>query len=198
MAKILHNRQEIILASGSPRRRSFFQDLGLLFRVVSPPMEEKRMAAETPVAYTRRLACGKAAVVAEMYPEQWVVGADTVVCIDDLILEKPEDKQSALQMLLCLRGREHTVRSSICLMHGAKSVSECCSVATRVQFWNFTEKMARDYVETGEPLDKAGSYGIQGKGAFLVRELHGSYSNVVGLPLVEFVEMLGRHDIITE
>lgn len=196
MAHILHNRQELILASGSPRRRAFFQDLGLLFRVVSAEIEEKQMVGEGPVAYTRRLAFEKARDVAGNCPDQWIVGADTVVCFDEQILEKPVDSRDALRMLMGLRGREHLVHSSICLLHKQKNVSELCSVATRVQFWDFSDDMARSYVETGEPLDKAGSYGIQGKGAFLVREIHGSYSNVVGLPLVECVEMLVRQGVI--
>ena len=196
MTHILHNRQELILASGSPRRRGFFQDLGLLFRVVSAEIEEKQRADEAPVAYTRRLAFEKARAVAGNYPDQWIVGADTVVCIDEQILEKPVDSKDALRMLMRLRGREHIVHSSICLLHKKKFVSELCSVATRVQFWDFSEDIAKSYVETGEPLDKAGSYGIQGKGAFLVREIHGSYSNVVGLPLVECVEMFVRYGII--
>lgn len=196
MTPILHNRQAFILASGSPRRRSFFQDLGLLFRVVAADIEEKQIAGETPVTYTRRLAFEKARDVAGKYQDQWVVGADTVVCYGEQILEKPADSQDALRMLMCLRGREHIVHSSVSLQHIKKSVSELCSVATRVQFWDFPEEIARSYVETGEPLDKAGGYGIQGKGAFLVREIHGSYSNVVGLPLVECIEMFLRHGVV--
>lgn len=196
MSPILHNRQAFILASGSPRRRKFFQDLGLLFRVVFADIEEKQIAGETPVAYTQRLAFEKARDVAEKYQDQWVVGADTVVCCDEQILEKPANSQDALRMLMCLRGREHIVHSSVSLQHKKKSVSELCSVATRVQFWDFSEEIARNYVDTGEPLDKAGGYGIQGKGAFLVREIHGSYSNVVGLPLVECIEMFLRHGVV--
>lgn len=196
MPMILHNRRPFILASGSPRRRSFLQDLGLLFRVVSTDIEEKQIAGEVPVAYTRRLAFEKARDVAEKYQDQWVVGADTVVCCGAQILEKPADSYDALRMLMCLRGREHIVHSSVSLQHEKKSVSELCSVATRVRFWNFSEEMARNYVETGESLDKAGGYAIQGRGSFLVREIHGSYSNVVGLPLVECIEMLLRHGVV--
>ncbi len=196
MTRILDNRQELILASGSPRRRDFFQDLGLLFRVVVAEIEEKQAAGETPVAYTRRLALEKARHVAENWPDQWIVAADTVVCLAEQILEKPVDNPDALRMLMRLRGQEHIVHSSVCLLHGKRSVAELCSVATSVRFWNFSEETAKSYVETGEPLDKAGSYGIQGRGAFLVQEIHGSYSNVVGLPLVECVEMFMRHGIV--
>ncbi len=196
MAHILQNLQELILASESPRRRAFFQDLGLSFRVVTAEIEEKQTAGETSVAYTRRLAFEKASNVAVIYPDKWIVGVDTVVCFGEQILEKPVGNRDALRMLMRLRGHEHVVHSSVCLLHKKKSITEICSVATRVQFWDFSEEIARRYVETGEPLDKAGSYGIQGKGAFLVREIHGSYSNVVGLPLVECVEMFMRHGIV--
>jgi len=196
MAQIFANSEEIILASGSPRRYDFFHDLGLLFRVVTADIEEKRRINEKAQDYTNRLALEKAEAVAARFPEQWVVSADTIVCCDELILEKPVDAQDALQMLLLLRNREHTVRTSICLMHGRRSVTELCSVTTSVTFWNYSEEVALRYVETTEPLDKAGAYGIQGKGAFLVRSIRGSYSNVVGLPLVECIEMLLCHKIV--
>ncbi len=196
MPQILLNKEAIILASGSPRRVDFFKDLGLLFRVEIANIEEKRNNNEAPEEYTRRLALEKAAAVAKQYPEQWVVAADTVVCCDEIILEKPTDAEDALQMLLLLRNREHIVRSSVCLMHSGRSVTDLCSVATSVTFWDFSEEIALRYVQTKESLDKAGAYGIQGRGAFLVRRISGSYSNVVGLPLVECIEMLARHGVV--
>ena len=101
-------------------------------------------------------------------------------------------------MLLRLSGQEHVVKTSICLFNGERSVADIRSVSTRVVFWQYSENVARAYVQTGEPLDKAGSYGIQGKGGFLVREVHGSYSNVVGLPLCEFIEMLSHRKLISK
>ncbi len=196
MSQIFTNTEEIILASGSPRRYDFFYDLGLLFRVVSADIEEKRQINEKSQDYTSRLAFEKAEAVAVRFPDKWIVSADTVVCCDERILEKPVDAQDALQMLLLLRNREHTVRTSICLMHGKRSVTELCSVTTSVTFWDFSEAAALRYVETKEPLDKAGAYGIQGRGAFLVRSIRGSHSNVVGLPLVECIELLVRHKIV--
>jgi len=196
MSKIFSNAKEIILASGSPRRFDFFQDLGLLFRVVIADIEEKPDVNETPEEYTGRLALEKATAVAVKYPKQWIVAADTVVCCDEHILGKPTDADDALQMLLLLRNREHIVRTSICLMHEKRAVTELCSVATSVTFWDFSEEVALRYVKTKEPLDKAGAYGIQGRGAFLVRRIRGSYSNVVGLPLVECIEILGRYGIV--
>jgi septum formation protein len=196
MPQILLNKDEIILASGSARRSDFFKNLGLSFRIVTAGIEEKRSIHESPEKYTRRLALEKAVAVAKKYPEQWIVAADTVVCCDGRILEKPVDTKDALEMLLLLRNREHTVRSSVCLMHADRSVADLCSVATSVTFWNFTEEVALRYVQTKDPFDKAGAYGIQGKGAFLVRSIRGSYSNVVGLPLVECIEMMKRHKIV--
>lgn len=196
MTQILSNKVEMILASGSPRRQAFFQDLGLMFRVVTSDIEETRGPGEGPEEYTRRLAMEKAAYVSGNYPEKWIIAADTVVCCDESILEKPSGVEDAVQMLLMLRNREHVVWSSICLMHGKRSVVDVCSVSTSVEFWNFSEEIIRRYVETREPLDKAGAYGIQGKGAFLVRCVKGSYSNVVGLPLVECIQMLQRHGVV--
>jgi len=196
MPQILPNTTEIILASGSPRRRDYFQDLGLSFRVEVADIVECPKENESPQDYTRRLAREKAEAVAGVYPAQWILSADTVVCCDERILEKPADEDDALRMLLLLRNREHIVRSSVCLMCAERSVTELCSVATAVTFWDFSEEMALRYVKTKESIDKAGAYGIQGKGAFLVREINGSYSNVVGLPLVECIEMLVRCGVV--
>ena len=196
MTQILSNKVEIILASGSPRRQAFFQDLGLVFRVVTSDIDETCELGENPEEYTRRLAMEKAADVSGKYPGQWIVAADTVVYCDGNILEKPMGAEDAVRMLLMLRNREHLVCSSVCLMHGKRSVTDVCTVSTSVEFWDFSEELIRGYVETEEPLDKAGAYGIQGKGAFLVRKIKGSYSNVVGLPLVECIEMLRRHRVV--
>lgn len=196
MAPILQNAQNIILASGSPRRRAYFEDLGLSFQVVLADVKEELGPDETPKAYTRRLALEKAAAVGNKHKDQWVVAADTVVCCDDKILEKPGDAAEALDMLMLLRGREHQVLTSVCLYQEQHGVAELRSVSTAVTFWDFSEDMARAYVATEEPFDKAGSYGIQGRGAFLVREIRGSYSNVVGLPLVECISMLVRHKVV--
>ena len=197
MAGIFANTEEIVLASGSPRRQAYLTEMGLSFCVVPASIEEKCASGENPIQYIQRLAKEKALCVAAQYPESWIVAADTVVCLDDMLLEKPLDKEDAVKMLLTLSGREHIVRTALCLHNSEKLVSKICSVSTRVAFWDFTEDVARAYLDSGEPMDKAGSYGIQGQGAFLVRQIHGSYSNVVGLPLYEFIEMLTQCEIIT-
>ena len=196
MGPILENEQTIILASGSPRRRAYFEDLGLTFQVILAEVKEELGPGEKPKEYTRRLALEKAAAIGNKHTEQWVVAADTVVCCDDKILEKPVDAVDALDMLMQLRNREHQVLTSVCLFQRQNNVAELCSVVTSVLFWDFSEDMARAYVATGEPFDKAGSYGIQGRGAFLVREVRCSYSNVVGLPLVECISMLVRLKVV--
>jgi len=196
MKRIFTNSEDIVLASGSPRRQAYFTEMGLFFRVVPASIEEKCTSGETPVHYIERLAAEKALCVAGQFPDYWIVAADTVVCLGDILLEKPADEDAAVKMLMALSGREHIVRTSLCLHISNRSVTKIRSVSTRVLFWDYTEDVARSYVASGEPMDKAGSYGIQGKGAFLVREIHGSYSNVVGLPLCEFIEMLSQCKLI--
>lgn len=197
MAQIFISLKEIILASGSPRRRAYFEDLGLSFRVLSADIEEKIHPGETSFAYVQRLAQEKARAVGRENPESWIVAADTVVCLNEMVLEKPEDEHHALEMLMRLSGKDHLVMTAVCLFNQSLSVCEVATVTTHVLFWNFSREAAWAYVQSGEPLDKAGSYGIQGKGAFLVREIQGSYSNVVGLPLCELLEVLIRHGLIT-
>ena len=198
MSRLITNREAIILASGSPRRKAYLEDLGLSFSVQVAEIEEQASPHETPVAYIERLAHEKAWNVAEENPKSWIVAADTIICFEDLILEKPASEEDAVGMLLRLSGQEHVVKTSICLFNGERSIADIRSVSTRVVFWQYSENVARAYVQTGEPLDKAGSYGIQGKGGFLVREVHGSYSNVVGLPLCEFIEMLSHRELISK
>jgi len=197
MAKMFLNTEKIILASGSPRRKAYLEEMGLSFRVVPASIKEECASGEAPEHYIRRLAQEKSLYVAAKHPDCWVIAADTVVCLGDLLLEKPFDKENAVKMLMTLSGLEHIVRTAVCIHHGGKSILKVCSVSTRVLFWDFNEHVAKSYVDSGEPMDKAGSYGIQGMGAFLVREIHGSYSNVVGLPLYELIEMLRQCKLIT-
>ena len=196
MSQLFNSTEEIILASASPRRRTYFEDLGIFSRALPADVKEEKHPAETPAVYIKRLAREKAGNVAQKYPENWIVAADTIVCLDDMVLEKPDNEDTAIKMLLNLSGRKHTVCTAVCLQNLLRDVCDMCMVGTAVTFWKITEDMARAYVRTGEPMDKAGSYGIQGKGAFLVREIRGSYSNVVGLPLCEFLEMLNRYKLL--
>jgi septum formation protein len=134
--------------------------------------------------------------VMDVYPESWVVAADTVVTIDGLILGKPRHREEAVAMLMRLSGRNHYVRTGFCIGCLEKNLRTINSVVTKVTFADFSEEIARAYAATGEPMDKAGAYGIQGLGAFLVAAVSGSYSNVVGLPLHEVVTHLCGYGVI--
>ncbi len=196
MQSIYHTRKPLILASSSPRRQRYLHDLGLQFRVHAADIDEELLPGEEPRAFVRRLAVEKTRPVMELYPASWIMAADTVVSLADSVLGKPQDSADAVSMLMQLSGKEHWVRTGICLACRQEGIVAVQSVTTRVLFSSFSAKVARAYVATGEPLDKAGSYGIQGQGAFLVKEITGSYSNVVGLPLCELLLMLEEHGIV--
>lgn len=183
----------LVLASNSPRRREYFRDLGLTFAVHSADIDERVDGEEDPDAFVRRMAREKAVAVRHLFPESWIVAADTVVCLGRTIMGKPINTEEAVAMLMSLAGREHIVRTGYCLACAKENVLVVGSVATSVWFSDFSSEVAMAYAATGEPFDKAGGYGIQGKGAFLVEKIEGSYSNVVGMPLYEVLrEMLQR------
>lgn len=181
---------QLILASGSPRRRDFLSDLGLAFTVQAADIDESVREAEDPAVFVGRLAHEKAAVVAALFPAAWVLAADTVVVVDGRILGKPRDAGEAASMLMQLSGRWHEVWTGFCILRGENGSRVSRQICTRVRFMPLDPAVCLAYVRTGEPLDKAGAYGIQGKGAFLVEEIEGSYTNVVGMPLAEVLEEL--------
>lgn len=187
--------QSLVLASGSPRRRRMLAELGLEFTVAAAEIAEVAATGEGPADFVRRLALEKAAAVAAARPESWVLAADTVVALGERILGKPADQAQAASMLAALSGREHTVWTGFALLRGREQVAEV--VATRVWFAPLSPSLIRAYVATGEPLDKAGAYGIQGRGGMLVAKIEGSVSNVIGLPLAEVTTTLINCDIIT-
>lgn len=188
--------KSLILASNSPRRKDFFQDLGLTFTIRAEEIDETPLAGELPVSFVERMAREKARTVSGKCNDSYVVAADTVVCLENQILGKPENRADAVKMLTALSGRSHIVRSGYCVMNLSEKVEVVGSVATNVYFSDFSSAVAKAYVSCGESLDKAGAYGIQGKGAFLVEKIEGSYSNVVGLPLAEVVAVLEQLGII--
>ena len=196
MRPIYYACKPLILASASPRRQGYFQDLGLEYRVHPADIDEALLAAEKPQDFVLRMAQEKAVSVMDLYPENWIVAADTVVSLAGTVLGKPKDPADAVSMLMQLSGKEHWVLTGMCLACLQEEVVVVQSVCTRVVFSHFSERVAHAYVATGEPLDKAGSYGIQGRGAFLVKEVLGSYSNVVGLPLCELLVMLEEYGVI--
>ena len=183
-----HTVAELVLASASPRRQRFLHELGLEFAVQPAEVDETLRPGELPAVFVRRLAEEKARAVAAARPEAWVLAADTIVELHGNILGKPTGAEDAVRLLTQLRNRWHAVWTGFCLMRGGVLVTEV--VRSEVRFGDFSDAVCAAYVATGEPLDKAGAYGIQGKGAFLVREIKGSYSNVVGLPLHEVVGAL--------
>jgi septum formation protein len=179
--------KKIILASGSPRRRDFFNDLGFDFKVITADVDETPSTGENPQTFAVRMAQDKADAVAIQHQDSWVVGADTIVTVDGLILGKPKDADDALKMLMQLNGRRHTVITAYSLICRHEEFCQTRSVATEVFFHLFSEKVLSAYVQTGEPMDKAGAYGIQGIGSFLVRTINGSCTNVIGLPISDLV-----------
>lgn len=191
-----HNSQPIILASESPRRQQYLEEMGLIFTVQRASVRENPLDNEDPDVFVRRMAAEKASVISSLFPESWVISGDTVVCLGDKILGKPADAKDAVTLLMSLSGREHCVKTGFCVAHGKRGVKIVQSVTTKVRFSDFSESVARAYVASGESLDKAGAYGIQGKGVFLVKTITGSYSNVVGLPMYELMEVLQENGVI--
>lgn len=176
----------IVLASASPRRRQLLEMLHLPILVQPAHVQEIPLPGEEPLAYARRLARDKARAV----PGRVVLGADTIVVLDNEILEKPADDAHALAMLRRLQGRSHEVITAICLL--ADGVERVAHDRTTVTFREAGEAWLRDYVATGEPRDKAGSYGIQGWGAALVERIEGDFFSVMGLPVRLVLELLAQ------
>lgn len=187
---------QIYLASASPRRRELLRQIGVSYRLLPVAVDETPLPEEIPAAYVARLAQAKAQTGLQIlgrrkpYP---VLGADTAVVIDGIILGKPNHRQEGLAMLALLSGREHQVLSAVAL---ATAIRVTVKVQeSRVRFRQLTVAECEAYWNSGEPLDKAGGYAIQGRAAAFIAELHGSYSGVMGLPLFETAELLRQFDI---
>ncbi len=206
----------LTLASASPRRRELLERIGFAVRVVTADIDEAPLAGEVAVDYTKRLARDKvlAAVrrlMATAYPDEqpgrrpavaatlpvrgdepdrWVLGADTVVAIDDVLLGKPADEHEAREMLHRLSGREHQVITGFSLFDLRRNKEGLQAVSTSVRFKRLTRAEVDRYISSGESMDKAGAYAVQGIGAYMVEQINGSYTNVVGLPLCQVIEMM--------
>jgi septum formation protein len=187
----------LILASASPRRQQFLRDLGLDFICVPAAIDEIPYSGEEPAAFARRMAAEKAEAVAAQHPASWVIGADTVVTFDGQIIGKPADEAHALEILRALRGRTHQVITGLALFCQQEGCSDILAETSEVTFACFPDEALAAYIRTGEPLDKAGAYGIQAGGAFLAESVRGSCSNVIGLPLSTCVALFLRRGIIT-
>jgi len=178
-------KDQLILASASPRRRELLQQIGLDFQVIPSQAEEHVLDGETPEEHVIRLSLDKATEVAnrENIAGRWFIGSDTIVLCDGQILGKPENEAKAAMMLKKLSGREHRVLSGYAIIDRQSGKQRAEAVSTKVWFRQLTETEITGYIATGEPADKAGAYAIQGLGICFVARIEGSYTNVVGLPL---------------
>jgi septum formation protein len=193
----------LILASASPRRRELLSACAIPFQIIPAAIDEQPFPNESAETYVQRLALAKAAAVAQNHPEAVILGADTIVTIDGVLLGKPQAIDQARQMLHRLSGRQHAVVTGVAVVAGKLAQSAGAQfaqlvVASRVLMRHFTPATIEWYLATGEPVDKAGAYAIQGLGAALVERVEGSYTNVVGLPLTETLAQLRRFGIVSD
>jgi septum formation protein len=178
----------VVLASTSPRRHQLLNLVGIDHEVRPSETEEIQLPGEPPEAYADRLARAKAETVARVAPDALVVGADTIVVIDNAVLEKPRDEQHAQQMLEQLSGRTHVVMTAVAVAYEGRTVSAVEKVSVTFRRLLYDEQWS--YIKTGEPMDKAGAYGIQGFGATIVNRIDGDYFAVMGLSLVRLVDLM--------
>jgi septum formation protein len=183
----------VILASASPRRQELLRQAGFAFRVHASDIPETPLDGETPRDCAVRLAREKALAVGQRFPNDVVLGADTIVVVDGAMLGKPDNEADAARMLRALSGRTHEVITGVCVVAATncgKRELRTASETTAVTMKKFSEQEIADYVATGEPMDKAGGYAIQGKASRWIPRIEGDYSNVVGLPLALVSQML--------
>lgn len=183
------NKPPLILASSSPRRQELLRKLGIPFDIHAAHINEEQIPGEQPLDYALRLSREKAETMAAHYPQSHVLGADTIVVIDGEVLGKPKDRADAARMLHRLSGRGHEVITAVSLV-APGAPTETHASTTKVNFRELTEQEIQQYVASGEPMDKAGSYAIQGGASLWAYRMEGEYSNVVGLPLSLVTEML--------
>lgn len=185
---------QLYLASRSPRRQELLRQLGLRYEIIAADVDERRGPGQSPAQYAVAMALAKAQAASHLASQPLpILGADTDVVIDDEILGKPVDRTRALAMLRRLSGRTHEVYSGVAVVLNGRA--ETALSVTRVRFGEITEAQAQAYWDSGEPAGKAGAYAIQGLGAQFVKEIHGSYSGVMGLPLYETCQVLGRFGV---
>jgi septum formation protein len=190
-------KNRLILASKSPRRYELLKQGGFDLDVVPSGVKEDFIQGESPRDHVIRLAEAKALDVGGRYPDRWVIAADTIVYINSSILGKPKNRDEALEMLRRLSGQEHWVLTGFSVHLLAKRIGDNGTVRTAVKVKTLSPVEMEWYIQTGEPFDKAGGYAIQGIGSFMIEWIHGSYTNVVGLPLCELIQMLERLGAIT-
>lgn len=187
----------LILASASKRRQELLARIGIPFRVVVADSREVWPGEQSIEEAVATVALEKVRWVEEQYPDAWILAADTVVVLGESILQKPRDRQDAVHMLQRLSGRSHEVFTGYCLRNRALGRTLTGAERTIVVMRNLSLSEIEGYVRAGEPMDKAGAYGIQGVGAMFISRIYGSYTNVVGLPLAEVVALMMREGIIS-
>ncbi|MDD5243779.1 MAG: Maf family protein [Syntrophorhabdaceae bacterium] len=180
----------IILASESTRRVDILRTLGVSFAIIPPDIDESRKKDEPPKEYVLRVSHEKAHKVGSHFPDKWVIAADTVVVYKNKILGKPMNEKEAFNMLKTLSGKWHKVITGFCVLNLSKNITYRDAVETKVFVRDLYDEEIKRYIKTSEPLDKAGSYAVQGRGGYMVKEIKGSYTNVVGLPICEIAEAL--------
>ncbi len=191
MKKHISQDYPLILASSSPRRRELLSSLKIPFLVIPSNVEEKK-GKDDPERFAKENALIKAKDVSFRIKDRWILGADTIVVLGRRIIGKPKDREDAKRMLRQLSGKNHTVITAFCIIDPEGEVAHLETVKTEVWIKELTEEEIEGYLETGEPFDKAGSYAAQGIGAFMIKKIRGSYTNVVGLPLSELIDALKK------
>lgn len=184
---------EIVLASASPRRQELLRQVGLTFRIIPSQVNEEITEPMSPGALVEHLSLMKAQAVASQVPDALVLGSDTIVVVDGDVLGKPRDRADAIAMLQRLSGRAHEVMTGVALVCSERHM--VAHEVTKVRFASLTGEQIERYVDSGEPMDKAGSYGIQGRASAMISSIDGDYFNVVGLPLCRTVQMLSHFGV---
>lgn len=184
--------ENIILASSSPRRKEILEKYNLHPTIIKSNIIEKSYSGEKPSQIAMSLSFQKSYNVSMLYQEQIVIGADTIVVYENEILGKPKDKDDAFRILKLLNGKYHSVITGISIVQNSTNIKIVDYETTKVKFRELSHNKLKDYINTNEPMDKAGAYGIQGYGALLVEKIDGCYLNVVGLPLVKLDFLLNK------
>ncbi len=186
----INDEYAIVLASESTRRVDILRTLGISFSIMPPGIEERRRPYESPKDFVLRISYEKARKVGDLFPDKWIIGADTVVVHKGKVLGKPKTDEDAVAMLKRLRANWHKVFTGYCILNASKQIVYQDVAETKVFIKDLTDDEIAKYVGTSEPFDKAGSYAVQGRGGYMVKEIKGSYTNVVGLPICEITEAL--------
>ena len=187
---------KIILASKSPRRKDLLKKAGIKFKIIDSKLDESTIPLIEPKKYCQKLATLKAEAILKKHPQDLILAADTIVCIDNKILEKPIDKQDAFNMLTLLSGRTHKVYTGVSIL--SKKTDLNFVEKTEVTFFNLSKSEIKSYIKNNPPYDKSGSYGIQDDSLFFVKKINGSYENVIGLPISKLHRLLLELKVVND